>query len=71
VRRKWAEIEVARNTAGQPAEARLARSFRVLVSQDDVCARLLAPHADNKYLVQVLLSTFTYCPPLLYFCGIS
>ncbi|CAH0584557.1 unnamed protein product [Chrysodeixis includens] len=55
VYRKWADLEVARNTAGQPAElARPPHNFRVLISQTDICSHVLQHHADDKYLVQVV-----------------
>ncbi|XP_026733410.1 regulator of MON1-CCZ1 complex [Trichoplusia ni] len=55
VYRKWADLEVARNTAGQAAElARPPHIFRVLISQSDMCGHVLQQHADDKYLVQVV-----------------
>ncbi|XP_075979081.1 regulator of MON1-CCZ1 complex protein bulli [Anticarsia gemmatalis] len=55
VYRKWADLEVARNTAGVAVEAsRPPHNFRVLISQPDICSHVLQHHADDKYLVQVV-----------------
>ncbi|XP_046969072.1 regulator of MON1-CCZ1 complex isoform X1 [Vanessa cardui] len=54
VYRKWADLEVARNTAGQAALVRAPTHFPVLVSQADVCAHVLQAHADDERLVQVV-----------------
>nr|XP_049707896.1 regulator of MON1-CCZ1 complex isoform X5 [Helicoverpa armigera]XP_049707897.1 regulator of MON1-CCZ1 complex isoform X6 [Helicoverpa armigera]XP_049707898.1 regulator of MON1-CCZ1 complex isoform X7 [Helicoverpa armigera]XP_049707899.1 regulator of MON1-CCZ1 complex isoform X8 [Helicoverpa armigera]XP_049707900.1 regulator of MON1-CCZ1 complex isoform X9 [Helicoverpa armigera]XP_049707901.1 regulator of MON1-CCZ1 complex isoform X10 [Helicoverpa armigera] len=51
--RKWAELEVARNTAGQSPAPQHTQQFRVLVSQPDACA-LLQQHAADQFLVQVV-----------------
>ncbi|CAK1544829.1 unnamed protein product [Leptosia nina] len=53
VYRKWADAEVARNTAGQVVE-KAGNTFPVLISQADMCSRVLQTHADDKYLVQVV-----------------
>ncbi|CAF4927220.1 unnamed protein product [Pieris macdunnoughi] len=53
VYRKWADIEVARNTAGQVVE-KGSDTFPVLISQTDMCSHVLQAHADDKYLVQVV-----------------
>ncbi|XP_072947169.1 uncharacterized protein Bulli [Epargyreus clarus] len=54
VYRKWADLEVARNTAGQCVDAaRGPLAFPVLLAQPDVCAHVLQPHADDAHLVQV------------------
>ncbi|CAH2090717.1 unnamed protein product [Euphydryas editha] len=54
VYRKWADLEVARNTAGQAGLSRAPVHFPVLVSQADVCAHVLQAHADDERLVQVV-----------------
>ncbi|KAI8425903.1 hypothetical protein MSG28_004910 [Choristoneura fumiferana] len=56
VYRKWADQEVARNTAGEGAAAAAAARFPVLVTQEDMCA-LLQPHNN---LVQVESVYFLY-----------
>lgn len=50
-RRKWADLEVARNTAGQ--ECVKVQHFRTLISQPDMCSHVLQAHADDTYIVQV------------------
>ncbi|XP_039755416.1 regulator of MON1-CCZ1 complex [Pararge aegeria] len=55
VYRKWAELEVARNTAGQSVDSsKLSAHFPVLIAQADVCTRVLQAHADDQHLVQVV-----------------
>ncbi|KAL4719173.1 hypothetical protein ACJJTC_017597 [Scirpophaga incertulas] len=49
--RKWAEIEIARNTAGQPAEPRLTNAFRVLIGQREMCERVFTPQRDHAQAV--------------------
>ncbi|CAH0730079.1 unnamed protein product, partial [Brenthis ino] len=54
VYRRWADMEVARNTAGAGgAGAAAGAHFPALVSQADVCAHVLHAH-DTDYLVQVV-----------------
>ncbi|XP_050665684.1 regulator of MON1-CCZ1 complex [Leptidea sinapis] len=52
VYRKWADAEVAKNTAGHVAEK--SESFPVVISQSDMCSHVLQTHADDKHLVQVV-----------------
>ncbi|XP_060802402.1 regulator of MON1-CCZ1 complex isoform X2 [Amyelois transitella] len=52
VYRKWADAEVARNTAG--AAPRSAAPAPVLLSQADMCARVLNAHVDEAHTVQVI-----------------
>ncbi|VVC96438.1 unnamed protein product [Leptidea sinapis] len=47
---KWADAEVAKNTAGHVAEK--SESFPVVISQSDMCSHVLQTHADDKHLVQ-------------------
>lgn len=55
VYRKWADLEVARNTAGQVVDtSRPPHNFKVLISQPDICTHVLQHHGDAKYLVQVV-----------------
>lgn len=52
--RKWADLEVARNTAGQGIEpSQPPHNFKVLISQPDMCTHVLQHHSEDKYLVQV------------------
>ncbi|CAG9088668.1 unnamed protein product [Plutella xylostella] len=53
VYRKWADIEVARNTAGQEA-SRVYAPPKVIITQADMCSHVLAAHNDHKHLVQVV-----------------
>ncbi|XP_052741785.1 regulator of MON1-CCZ1 complex [Bicyclus anynana] len=53
VYRRWADAEVARNTAGAGAAHGRAH-FPVLLAQADVCAHVLAPRADEPHLVAAL-----------------
>ncbi|XP_013172645.1 PREDICTED: uncharacterized protein C18orf8 homolog [Papilio xuthus] len=53
VYRQWAEVEMARNTAGGGGGG-AGRVRGAALAQHDVCARVLQPHADNPYIVQVL-----------------
>ncbi|XP_037294795.1 uncharacterized protein LOC115447830 [Manduca sexta] len=56
VYRKWAEVEMARNTAGASAAlvAGVRHRSRAMLSQEEVCARVLLPHTDHPLLVQVV-----------------
>ncbi|CAH2039180.1 unnamed protein product, partial [Iphiclides podalirius] len=63
VYRQWAELEVARNTAGLPDCARAgAKAGRGagrgggcgVLAQHDICARVLQPHAEHPRIVQVV-----------------
>ncbi|CAB3220267.1 unnamed protein product [Arctia plantaginis] len=55
VYRKWADLEMARNTAGQGVEPSQApHNFKVLISQPDMCTHVLQHHSEDKYLVQVV-----------------
>ncbi|CAH1638486.1 unnamed protein product [Spodoptera littoralis] len=56
VYRKWADLEMARNTAGQApqAEGGGAGRARVLISQAELCAHVLQQHSEAAWLVQVV-----------------
>ncbi|XP_050549386.1 regulator of MON1-CCZ1 complex isoform X2 [Spodoptera frugiperda] len=57
VYRKWADLEMARNTAGQGAPADSSRGGgrpRVLISQAELCAHVLQQHSEAVHLVQVV-----------------
>lgn len=57
VYRKWVDLEMARNTAGQPTDSlRTPQKFNALISQSDMCSHVLQAHADDKYIVQVMTS---------------
>ncbi|CAG9561510.1 unnamed protein product [Danaus chrysippus] len=61
VYRRWADLEVARNTAGCPPPAR--GHFPALISQADMCTHVLHKHT-HKLLVQVVtvyLSSLCRC----------
>ncbi|CAG4963120.1 unnamed protein product [Colias eurytheme] len=53
VYRKWADLEVARNTAGHVGD-KCPDTFPVLISQADLCGHVLQLHADIDHLVQVV-----------------
>ncbi|XP_028175226.1 regulator of MON1-CCZ1 complex, partial [Ostrinia furnacalis] len=55
VYRKWAELEMARNTAGPPPDARPGQ-LRTVVSQADMCTNVLQAHSDDEHAVQVVTS---------------
>ncbi|KAL0871584.1 hypothetical protein ABMA27_004116 [Loxostege sticticalis] len=55
VYRKWAEQEMARNTAGQPVDARPSQ-FKAVIAQADMCSQVLQAHSDLGCLVQVVTS---------------
>ncbi|KAJ0178050.1 hypothetical protein K1T71_005873 [Dendrolimus kikuchii] len=52
--RRWADMEVARNTAGQAEGARSPHCFRVVLSQPEMCGHVLQAHADHGHIVQVV-----------------
>ncbi|CAH0761428.1 unnamed protein product [Diatraea saccharalis] len=54
VYREWAEWEMARNTAGAGAEARDAGRTPLLISQADLCTRVLHARTHLPQLVQVV-----------------
>ncbi|KAM3958549.1 regulator of MON1-CCZ1 complex protein bulli [Aphomia sociella] len=55
VYRKWADLEVARNTAGHTADStRSPHNFRVIITQAEMCSHVLQAHMDDKYIVQVV-----------------
>ncbi|XP_073947020.1 LOW QUALITY PROTEIN: regulator of MON1-CCZ1 complex protein bulli [Choristoneura fumiferana] len=58
VYRKWADQEVARNTAGEGAAAAAAARFPVLVTQEDMCA-LLQPHNNLVQVVTAYLASLS------------
>ncbi|XP_038206383.1 regulator of MON1-CCZ1 complex [Zerene cesonia] len=53
VYRRWADLEVARNTAGHVGD-KCADTFPVLISQVDLCDHVLQLHADDEHLVPVV-----------------
>ncbi|CAG4946357.1 unnamed protein product [Parnassius apollo] len=56
VYRKWVDSEVARNTAGVAGAGVAVEAWRgrAVLTQSDVCTRLLQPHADHDRIVQVV-----------------
>ncbi|KAI5633281.1 colon cancer-associated protein mic1-like domain-containing protein [Phthorimaea operculella] len=57
VYRKWADQEVARNTAGVGAGGAADRPpvhYRVLISQPDMCGHVLLHHSDDDCALQVV-----------------
>ncbi|XP_052758913.1 regulator of MON1-CCZ1 complex isoform X1 [Galleria mellonella] len=55
VYRKWADLEMARNTAGQTVDtSRSPHRFPVIISQAEMCSHVLQSHIDDKYIVQVV-----------------
>ncbi|XP_068618292.1 regulator of MON1-CCZ1 complex [Battus philenor] len=57
VYRQWAELEMARNTTGygETGKSRATRGLRAsALPQQDICARVLQPHAEHPRLVQVM-----------------
>ncbi|KAJ2943520.1 hypothetical protein O0L34_g16629 [Tuta absoluta] len=53
VYRKWADQEVARNTAGQAVDSKPVH-YRVLISQPDMCGHVFVHRSDDECALQVV-----------------